>query len=217
MITPNPFFLPKITDYWDYGAIERWAAILDHLDTKALDDSQKHLRQAVIEHTKVLSDRDLQLAAVAMSDDLYKSANTIDIWYDAVGSYLRSTAKVFYLALSLRGYVVHYAIDNTFEEMSRPLKLFPDWYSACGVSYYCPQRLLMESRGMSPAGARQECARALRDSSGLFHYVLLDIDSEDDSFLVPLEQQGQNNVITILRNDAPLPGSQVSASLPDQS
>ena len=53
----------------------------------------------------------------------------------------------------------------------------------------------------------------LQASAGNFHYVILDTDCNDDSFTAPMEQLEQENVITVIREEAPLPGSNIIVSL----
>jgi len=210
MNTSNQFFLRKITDYWGYGAIERWASTLDAMDSEMLSASETELGAAVMEHTRVLADELLQLAAIAMMDDLYKNANMIDVWNDSVTVYLRATAGIFSQLLAQRGFILHYVVDNSFEDMQRPLQLFPIWYSACGIEYVCPQ-LLTAQDGYPPSESRRRCTATLRASGGSFHYIMLDTDSAEDSFTAPLEQREGDKVITILRTEAPIPGSNVQA------
>jgi hypothetical protein len=147
-----------------------------------------------------------------MSDDLYKTANTIGYWSDSVGTYLRATAGVFMQLLAQRGFSVHYVVDNSFESMERPLQLFPTWYEACGIKFECPQ-LITEQDGSTASEARHRCTAALRTSGGNFHYVILDTDCEDDSFTAPLEQLNQDKVITVIREEAPTPGSNIMVYL----
>lgn len=206
LIILNPSFLPKITDYFDYGAIDHWASLLHKMSSEALSNCVGDLGDAVTEHTRVLSDELLQRVAFVIADDLYKTANTINLWSDSVETYLRATAGVFFDLLDQRGFRLHYVIDNSFEDMERPLRFFPTWYSACGIAYECPQ-LLTAQDGTSPSEARRRCTAALHASGGNFHYAILDTDSEDDSFTAPREQLKQDKVITVIRIEAPIPGS----------
>lgn len=209
MNTSNPYFLPKITDYWDYDAIDHWASMLGEMDDETLSDSLDMLSAAVTEHTRVLSDELLQRVSIVIADDLYKTANTIGFWSESIEAYLRATAGVFFRLLNERGFILHYVVDNSFEDMGRPLQLFPSWYSACGIQYECPQFLTAQD-GCSPTEARRRCTTALQASGGNFHYVILDTDCEDDSFTAPLEQLKQDKVITVIREEAPVPGSRIT-------
>jgi len=202
------FFLNKIVDYWDGDSISQWSSILSEMSEDELSNAKEGLKNAVIEHTKPLSDELLKRVAYIMVDDLYKSANAIGVWNDYVCDYLDSTASVFLRELSNRGFSVHYLVDNVFDDMERPLTLFHAWYAACGIVYQCPQLFSKQNR-VSLADARQMCQGVLKANNGRFHYILLDTDSEDDSFDVPVEQLNNSKIITVIRTEAAEPHSKV--------
>ena len=53
--------------------------------------------------------------------------------------------------------------------------------------------------------------RTLKD-----HYIFLDFDSSDASFVTPAEQSSTPGVITVFRNAAPEPGSKIAVQMPVQ-
>ncbi len=97
------------------------------------------IRAAVTEHVRVLPDRWLHWAAFIAAEDLYRTANAITAWTSSVADYLACSAGTFFRILSQRGCHLHYVIDNSCQEMQRPLELFPLWFLACGIHYECPQ------------------------------------------------------------------------------
>src|SRR5207248_10525888 len=109
----------------------------------------------------------------------------------------------------------HYVIDNSFQEMQRPIQLFPLWFQACGIEYQCSQ--LVESLGLEPTESQGVVSEVLR---GFFadgrHYVVLDTDSIESSFDAPLEQLDTKGVLTIIRTEGPGPGSEASLYLAGQ-
>jgi hypothetical protein len=113
--------------------------------------------------------------------------------------------------------------------MRRPLFLYPDWFHAAGFAYICPQHcasLLMSKDGISPPGFAEAIdrydAEARHLALGLVkrchaerrHYVFLDADSVPGTFRESEAAAKAPGVVTICRNDAPFPGSQIQVTLP---
>src|SRR5947208_3745612 len=144
------WFLPKISDYWHTNEDVR------HPLCDAVQQTQgekrtvllQHISDSIKEHVRVLSDKDLCLAAFIMVDDLYKSLNSIIVYDDAIRQYLEASAGVFSSLLSKRGYAVHYIINNGFPNteigMQRPLDIFPLWFRDIGLVYICPQKVALD-------------------------------------------------------------------------
>jgi hypothetical protein len=210
--------LPKISDYWDStkNAIPRFAAELEALSPTAAKQTTATIRAAVTEHVRVLSDQWLPRVAFVVAEDLYRTANTIAAWNTSVADYLACSAATFFDLLSQRGYCLHYIIDNSFQQMQRPIELFPLFFPACGIEYQCPQHL-ESTFGLAPGESQGVSSQVLR---GLFaqgkHYLLLDTDSIESSFAAPLEQRKTKGVITVIRNEAPGAGSKASLYLAGQ-
>lgn len=210
--------LPKISDYWDTAkeAVPRFAAELAAQSPTAAKQTTSAIRAAVTEHVRVLSDQWLPRVAFVVAEDLYRAANTITAWNASVADYLACSAGTFFALLSQRGFRLHYVIDNSFQEMQRPIQLFPLWFQACGIEYQCPQ--LVESKfGLEPTESQAVVSDVLR---GFFahgrHYVLLDTDSIESSFDAPLEQRDTKGILTVIRTEAPGPESIASMYLAGQ-
>jgi hypothetical protein len=214
----STFMLPKISDYWDTAkdAIPGFAAELAAQSPAAAKETTSAIRAAITEHVRVLSDQWLPLVAFVVAEELYRAASTITVWNSSVADYLDCSAATFFGLLSQRGYRLHYVIDNSFQEMQRPTQLFPSWFQACGIQYQCPQ-LLESEFGLEPTESQGVVSDVLR---GFFadgrHYVLLDADSIESSFDAPLEQRDTKGVLTVIRTEAPGPGSKASAYLAGQ-
>lgn len=225
--------LPKITNYWDTAqdAIPRFAAELSALSPTAAKETTTATRAAVTEHLRVLPDKLLLLAAVAVANDLYRAASTIAFWNTSVADYLGCSAATFFGLLSQRGYRLHYVIDNSFEDLQRPTQLFPLWFQACGIVYICPQLLaldLMRSDGVAVADDSVSLAHHIAEARHLGdrivqkcreearHYVYLETDFQDGSLDTALQGRGEAGVLSLFRNEAPVLGSKVAVVLPKQ-
>ncbi|HPA20375.1 MAG TPA: hypothetical protein PLU30_21675 [Verrucomicrobiae bacterium] len=205
----HSFVLPKISDYWDTGkdSIPRFAAALAAQSPTAAGETASAIRAAITAHVRVLPDQWLPRVAFVVAEDLYRAANAITIWTASIADYLECSAGTFFGLLSRRGYCLHYVIDNSFQEMQRPTELFPLWFQACGIEYVCPQ--LLESQfGLEPIESQGVASEILRKCfADSRHYVVLDTDSIESSFAAPLEQRDTKGVITVVRTEAPGPGS----------
>lgn len=204
----EPLILPKTTDYWD-TAKEAVLLFASQLRESSPEDARllaSEISAGVTEHVRVLTDLWLPRAAFVVAEDLYRTANTVSVWNSSVADYLACSAAVFFAALARRGLQLHYVIDNSFADMQRPIQLFPLWFRACGLHYECPQ--LHQSSGASAQQSRAASTKQLRAASASGrHYLFLDTDSDDSSFEAPLEQLNTKGVLTIIRNEAPGPGS----------
>jgi len=223
--------LPKITDYWDerVQAIDKAAAELHELDDR--ERAVSEISAAVREHVRVLPDETLLRAAVPVLDDLYKAACSSGRWDAKLGSYLDASAGTFLALMAERGYRCQYLVDNAWEDMTRPLQLFPSWYGAAGAVYACPQNIAFELMHTDdPSTTRDDLARMLptyireaRDVAARLvdtcrddgrHLVLLDTDFEEQSFALPFKQAGATGVLTVFRNEAPVAGTTVQTWFP---
>ncbi len=218
MITSNPFFLPKIYDYWDSrtASIVKMAERIDSLPDDELGDALVNIQQCVKEHLRVLSDEQLCQVAYVVADDLYKTASWITCWNTSVKGYLMASATTLFSETRRRGYSLHYSIDNSFLETQRPFELFPMWFRAAGIKYECPQ-LTASADGTTYQAALLSCSVRLRDyATSRDHYVFLDFDCSDASFVTPAQQSSTPGVITVFRNAAPEPGSKIAVQMPVQ-
>jgi hypothetical protein len=212
--------LANITGYWDQStrAIERLSRELKQMPAKSRAAQQSLIRAAVGRKVGALSDEDLMKAAALMADDLYKSAAQTGFWDDALEQYLAASSGAFLAALSARGYVVNYVIDNHFEELTAPVGWYPRWFTTADLFYICPQHLACwtmkdEGRPETEWGKLmpnyiehgRELADAMvarcRDESR--HFVFLDTDGADGSFSAAMRTHGVPGVIRVFRREAP--------------
>jgi len=220
---------PRITDYWDASerSIEQAARQLAGLDERDRQAALAEVNASVNQHAAALTDQQLVLAAVNFADNLYKSACAIGWWDGDVSDYLEASAKTFSIALNERGFSFQYLVDNAWDDMSRPTRLLPGWYQASAVLFTCPQVLvsnLAEREPDSPAlttpglidEARGSCEEAVAacQQDGL-NFVHLDADLVEGSFAQALADQGAEGVITMIRSEAPDPGTSINIIPPD--
>ena len=211
----DPFFLRKLTDYWDSttGTVQSLSEKLDTYSGQSREEALDAIRAAVREHVRVLPDKTLCLAACVVVDDLYKVASHIPAWWATTSDYLAASAGTFFPILRERGFILHYIVDNTFPQTQRPFQLFPTWFAACQLNYECPQ-LIQATDRLDPASALQSCSHRIQTYfARREHYVLLDIDSCDQSFNEVFSQRKEEGVITVFRNEAPEVNTKISMSL----
>jgi hypothetical protein len=226
--------LPNITSYWDQSvqAIERLSRQLKEVPPKSRAAQQSLIRAAVGRRVGTLSDQDLMRAASVMADDLYQAVGQITFWDDALEQYLSASSGAFLAAVSARGYVVNYVIDNNFDDLAGPVRRFPRWFTTADLFYICPQHLAcwtMKDEGRPetawPALMPNyiERARELADAMVARcrnegrHFVFLATDSNEESFSAAMRTQGLPGVIRIFRRDAPFPNSKCVVTFPAKS
>jgi hypothetical protein len=223
----------KITDYWDtqVEAIEAACRRLEPLGgterTRALTD----IEDGIGEHVRVMSDEWLIHVSVPFADDLYKAANRAGWWGQDLHDYLVASGGTFSRLLADRGIQIQYLVDNQWPDPTEAIELFSVWFGAAGFSFVCPQDLAQQfalrdgARGEDEVAARApsyaaEARRAANAFAGECqelggHFMLLDTDSEGDSWDQALERRGAPGVVTIYRNAAPEAGSKVAAWFPE--
>jgi hypothetical protein len=226
---------PTVTDYWDQqrGAIDDAGKRLEKLSADRRRDALEEIAAAVTEHVRALPDELILAVAVAVADDLYKAASSTDRWDDSLRTYLEASAGVFFSRLANRGLLVQYAVDNAWDDLTRPAELFPAWYAAAGLIFICPQvvafELIVGAGDAAPvvdktvAEAHLEEARIVSASIVTTcqaegrHLVYLETDSAPGSFDSVLSKRGAKNAVTIFRTEAPAPGSAVQIWYPTQN
>jgi hypothetical protein len=166
-----------------------------------------------------------------MLDDLYKAACAVTRWDDGLATYLVASAGTFMDLVADRGFRCQYLVDNAWEDLARPLELFPHWYRAAGLVYACPQGIARElMKHDDPAASDAELptrmARYIDEARDVVtqlvercagegrHFVQLDADSIDSSFARGFEDAGADRVLTVFRNQAPEPGSKIDLWYP---
>jgi hypothetical protein len=226
----------QLVAYWDALTDAVWRGS-QQLQGLAQDDRASALSgitQDVERWTGALSDDDLaQLASVA-ADDLYKAASTIELVDEFVFQYLTASAGTFFGLLRQRGYLLHYIVENTFPGLQRPLEVFRPWFNSTTIVYICPQFLaaeLMKADGLMVDGVDSSVVgqhlpkyigEARHLAGGMVerctaegrHFLFLDTDPAEDSFDAALASQALPGVISVIRNEAPVPGSKVRVLLP---
>jgi hypothetical protein len=224
--------LPKVTDYWDeqVGAIDAAVSRLAQLDATERATALGEIVRAIQRHTSALDDKTLVQASIAVTDDLYKAASRIGYWDQDVQEYLAASAGSFASAVRNRGWLIQYLVDNSAPDMSRPLELFPEWFPAAGFVYVCAQAVVPRLVEADPDAAKLDPAEVVpmyidearyvageivgRCHETRQHFVQLDTDAVESSFDKALEHRGPS-VLTIVREQAPVPGSKVSVLFPE--
>lgn len=222
----------RLTDYWAFKerAIDRHASDLGELDEPEFQAVSSLIADAITDDVGNLPEELLPAAAVAIVDDLYKSACVIDRWDDMLGFYLATSAGTFLREVASRGIRIQYLVDNIWDELERPVDLFPHWFNAAGLVYVCPQAIvptLAEEDGRSGDVDAEELFNAYIDEARHVageiaarcqeearHFVQLDCDRVENSFDQALSDAGAEGVVTISRVAAPEPGTHVKVWWP---
>jgi hypothetical protein len=241
------WMLPRISDYWDEQAqaIDRLSHVLDAVPPSQRDGQVGLIRAAIARHVEALSDVQLTRAAFTTADDLYKAADRLSHWDYPLELYLWATANCFFEAVRARGFLLSYVVDNSFEDLMRPVLFYPVWYKPTGLCYICPTALayslpiceklpkddwpkddLQLRQPLDPARlnlipsyiaeAREIACQAIRECYDRDrHFVLLTTDGQEDGFSAALDASGHRRVIRVFRNEAPIAGSRCTVSFPN--
>ena len=227
----DEWMLPKITDYWDQsaGAIAAAGQRLEALGEDQRPAAMTRIAEAVERHVGVLNDEFLVAASVSFVDDLYKAAAEIGWWDPHLQAYLVASAATFSRQLSHRRISVQFLVDNAWDDRGRLIGLFPDWFRAAGIILVCPQILVQDLArrdGVEPASGPGLEARYIDEARGVAdrliaqcqderrHFILIDADAIEISFDQARKRIGAEGVLTVIRSEAPVPGSNVSVASP---
>ena len=160
----------------------------------------------------------IDTVAGCMVDDIYRAANMMTRYNEAVTEYLGATAGVAMKWFTKQGIQIQYMTNNTFSDMLRPLLVFPLIYLKSGIAYVCPQHISwceMEENGIpmehfqtfyekykaiGKAVAADLVDRYCRKGVPFIH---LDIDAGIDTFQTELSYRGQKGKVLIFRDEAP--------------
>jgi hypothetical protein len=225
-----------LIEYWDQrtGAIHRNARRLHRLGEPERAAACRQIQEAVSRRLHALTDSQLLQAAVSMVDDLYKLVNAEVLLDEALLAYLDAFARTFTTAVRARGYVIQYVVENQYAGvdflMRGPLDLFPTVFNAAGFVYVCPHQLawrLMAADGVAAAEYARAFALYIAEARGVGdrleqcqatgrHFVFLEADYEEGALAAALQGAAAPGVLSVFRNDAPLPGSTVSVSFPSE-
>ena len=226
------WMFPRITDYWDerVGAIDAAGKRLEALGKEDRAAALLEIEESIKKHEGVLNDEFLVSAAVSFVDDLYKCASNIDRWDENLLLYLNASATTFSRQLNFRGIRLQSLVDNAWDDPSRLIQLFPDWFQAAGIVYVCPQVLVRnlarrdgieseeEISGLVPQyidEARQVADTLIAQCQNEHrHFVLVDTDAVETSFDQARKFIGTVGVLTMIRSEPPAPGSNVSVASP---
>ena len=207
----------KISDYWDKNtdAIAEAGERLASLDDSERLDAMDYIAVCMARHLRVLPDAFIAPAAISCIEDLYATANSIGWWGGELEMYLQATASQVFGRLAAKGVLLQYVVDNQFEDMERPIGLFPAFFRAAGVVPICPEVLAQQLPPEQGASARLEEARDLARSSVALcdregkHVLYLETDYEEGCLDALFTRAARPHVLGLFRNDAPGPGTNV--------
>ena len=154
------WMLPLCSDYWDerVQAIDRLSRALDAVPPSQRDGQVGLIRAAIARHVEALSDVQLTRAAFVVADDLYKAADRLSYWNSALQTYLWASANPFFEAVRTRGFILSYVVDNSFEDLTRPVRFYPLWYKPTGLCYICPQHIAYSLQILQKNGPKTTCS-----------------------------------------------------------
>ncbi len=231
------WFLPKITDYWDWTqeSIKNFSLEIMAVSPKDRMQQYSAIREAVKEHVRVLPDRTLLDVMYVAADDIFKEGNRTTMGGSAFQMYLEASAGTLYSLARERGCYLHYLVDNMYEQtpdgMRRPLELYGGWFSATGLVYICPQHLalsLMQADQHDPGQYFALLPKYIEEAIAVaeqaadqchaefMHYAFLNADCSPDPFPFKssMSVAGFPGVVTALRTEAPVAGSSISVYYP---
>src|SRR5579871_6321059 len=224
-----------LVDYWDQrtDAINRAAARVRELSPSDRPAAYSEIQEHVLDKVASLPEYLLWKATVSMVDDLYKFVNDAVVMDEALLGYLHAFAHTMIATVRARGYVVRYIVDNQFSGIEflkmGPFDLFPRVFNAAGFVYSCPQLLalqLMRHDGIQDGEYEARVAEYIDEARMLNdrvihtcrndarHFVQLETDYEDGSLDAALNGEDDIGALTIIRNEAPAPGTRVSVVFP---
>ena len=145
-------------------------------------------------------------------------------------AYLAATAGTLTSVLTERGIRIQYLVHNAWPDPTRLLELFPEWYSAAGLVLRTSQGIALELARQDGVAEHTLATRAIdyeseaRDVVNVVvarcqeegrHFIQVDADAQPGSFDSALEARGKPGVVTIIRDQAPEPGSSVTVLTPE--
>jgi hypothetical protein len=234
------WLLSKITDYWDSkrDSIEKYASEITTASPEVRANSLDAIRKAIAEHVRVLPERTLLDVLWIVADDLFKAGNSVSGEGGGFDSYLEASAGTLFALARKRKCILHYLVDNVYEQtefgMRRPLELYENWFRSAGLVYICPQRLAISLMNHDKHDSKQNfklLPKYINEAIDLArlsvekchtdarHYVFLNADSSDKpfSFECCLKIAGSPGIVTALRTEAPIVGSKVSITYPENA
>ncbi len=226
----SDWMLPHIISYWDerMEAIERFSRVIAATAEAERAAELLSLSAAVARHASALTDADIVKFAVPIVEDLYKAVAKRSQFDQPLFQYLQASCGPFFQALTERGYMVHYFINNTWSRLDGPAIGFPMWFSAVRLPYICPQDIACRDyeKDKPPEEWPALVTKYIEDGRIIAkelanrchatgrHFVYLDIDAPD--FDIAFKMSGEPGVIWIYREEAPTPGSRCAMRLPTE-
>jgi hypothetical protein len=228
----NPWMLPKLSDYLNpqTDAVQRFA---DKVEISPHPERDlKEIREAVSEYTKVLPLKWLWTFSYVITDDLYKTGNSLPLWAEQHRQYIDASAGTFFQRFQEKGYVLRYGINNSFEQtdfgMQRPLYLLPALFAAAGLVYVCPEKLsldlmkkdgipsseFLKTYGRYEAESRDVAQLLLKKCNAMRKsYVVLEL-GDSKELLSEISADSETNAVKLFRNEPPVADTHVSFTLP---
>lgn len=239
VVLMKEWLFPKITDYWDNqtrNSIFEYSQMLGFSLQEKKERALQDIREAMCEHTAILDDEQLTYAAFIIADDIYKSANEINLFNLYISEYLEASAGTFFDIVSQRGFCLHYLANNVYagsasEGMIRPLQFFRYFFLPAGIKYICPHEIaleLMKRDGLTVHDYDANIGRYLEEArlvgnmvieqchDNNDHYFNLQIDGQKSDFASSLARVGDPQVITVFRSQPPMAGTSCDVLFPGQ-
>ena len=156
------WMLPHIYDYWDerVQATDRLSRALGAVPPSQRDGQLGLIRAAIARHVEALSDVTLREPHLS-SRMIYTRRRTISpLGTTPSKLYLWASANPFFEAVRTRGYILSYVVDNSFEDLTRPVRFYPLWYKPTGLCYICPQHIAYSLQILEkcPMGPKTTCS-----------------------------------------------------------
>ncbi len=220
------------------GISERWSTgtLADYLDldagvpvvpAEALStmNSEDHaaavgaLTQRVADLVAVMDDSlVLEVAALAV-DDLYRAGTTLAMWTPDVAAYVRATWATIFSSVRGRGYRIFYVVDHEYpERIGRPIELYPDLFTAAGITYICPHVLAnqlpealeaeVDAEGLAPfveRGRELAFTQVEKVLESRDHLAYVEIAGADDTLTRVVALAGASATVGVVRLGTPSP------------
>lgn len=228
----NPLQQPTLIAYYDARtpAVEQTATKLQALDRGEAEVVLAHVAEHVRDLAHALPADRFDMIAASVVDDLYKTISNADTWSEEADLYVGAVFGSFLGVAAERGRRLQYVIDNVYEDLTRPLHIFPYVFSAAGLVFACPQHVAAHlakkdggSVGETPAveslspwiAEGRHLAQAVVSEAAATgrHFVYLDANIEEGGLETVLELSAAPGVVSVFRNEAPTDGSSVSVRI----
>lgn len=160
----------------------------------------------------------LELGARAV-DDLYRAGTTLPMWSPDVAAYVRAVWGTLLSSVRGRGYRVMYVVNDAYtERIGRPLELYPDLFTAAGVTYVCPHALANQlpaahdaevtSEGLEPfaaEGRELALAEVKQAMVARQHVAYVEISGSPETVAPVVALAEQPGTVGVVRVGAPGP------------